>query len=264
MTDYCIQCTLPLRRCGSCQGVAGPFDRYCGFCGYELVRGSRRAPLWRLWLLAALVPLAAGLAIGVSPLAAPVSRGVQTIVRPTPPPGSTMTLRSDVLAFTYAIPREWIAADDNRASDPGRQIPFLVVTKVGGDQSRVLDARGDLLALRPVAATIEMGRPAPGSAGVDPTDPQAVLTFQVAQLLQAPPSGTRVDVVSPVHRITVNDRAGAATVLRLTRDGVSYDFERVWLPSRNGLFRVDALVPEPDWTAGDQQRVEDVVRSIRL
>ncbi len=76
MTDYCIACTLPLRRCGSCQGVSGPFDRYCGFCGYELVRGARRAGVWRLWLLAALIPLAGGIAFGVSPYSAGFSHSV--------------------------------------------------------------------------------------------------------------------------------------------------------------------------------------------
>lgn len=62
--EQCGQCSLQLRWCGNCQGVAGPFDRYCGFCGFELLRGERRSPLWRLWLLAALVPLVAGLAYG--------------------------------------------------------------------------------------------------------------------------------------------------------------------------------------------------------
>ena len=49
----------------SCHGVAGPFDRYCGFCGHELVRGEERAPYWRLWMLAGLIPLVAGLVYGV-------------------------------------------------------------------------------------------------------------------------------------------------------------------------------------------------------
>ncbi len=61
----CGHCGLQLHRCGNCSGVAGPFDRYCGFCGYELVRGRQRAPWWRLWLLLALVPLLAGLAYGI-------------------------------------------------------------------------------------------------------------------------------------------------------------------------------------------------------
>lgn len=263
MVDYCIQCTLPLRRCGSCQGVAGPFDRYCGFCGYELVQGERRAPIWRLWLLAALIPLAAGLAIGVSPLSAPFAKRVQTIVGvSTPAPGTTTTLRSDALAFTYTYPKDWTAADDTRA-DPGRQIPFVVVTKVGGDQSRVLDAKGDLLQVKPQGAVVAMGRPSVGSTAVDATDPLAVLAFQLGPLLAAPPAGVKLDVAQGVRAININGRPGAEAVLRVTRDGQVYEFERAWVSTPSGLFRVDALVPDADWSAGDDQRVESLIRAIR-
>ena len=62
----CAHCGLPLHRCGACQGVAGPFDRYCGFCGHELLRGATRAMWWRLWLLVALVPLLAALVSGIA------------------------------------------------------------------------------------------------------------------------------------------------------------------------------------------------------
>ncbi|MDQ6772643.1 MAG: hypothetical protein M3024_06600 [Candidatus Dormibacteraeota bacterium] len=46
--EQCVQCALNLRLCGRCRGVAGPFDRYCGFCGYPMTR-SRRSGLRRLW-----------------------------------------------------------------------------------------------------------------------------------------------------------------------------------------------------------------------
>ena len=263
MTDYCIQCTLPLRRCGSCQGVAGPFDRYCGFCGYELLEGERRPPIWRLWLLAALVPLAAGLAIGVSPLSAPLAKRVQTIVGvSTPAPGTTTTLRSDALGFTYTYPKDWTAADDSRA-DPARQIPFVVVTSVGADQSKVLDAKGDLLQVKPQGAIVEMGRPPVGNAPVDVSDPAAVLAFQLGPLLATPPAGASVAAAVPVRAITVNGRPGAEAVLRVTRDGQVYEFERAWISTPSGLFRVDALVPDAQWAAGDDQRVEALIRSIR-
>ena len=62
----CAHCGLQLHRCASCHGVAGPFDRYCGFCGHELVRGADRPPWWRLWFLAALIPLGAGLIYGIA------------------------------------------------------------------------------------------------------------------------------------------------------------------------------------------------------
>ncbi|TME09144.1 MAG: hypothetical protein E6I69_04000 [Chloroflexi bacterium] len=61
----CAHCGLQLHRCGSCHGVAGPFDRFCGFCGHELVRGVDRPIWWRLWLLVALIPLAAALISGI-------------------------------------------------------------------------------------------------------------------------------------------------------------------------------------------------------
>src|ERR671933_3059245 len=66
--DHCVACQLQLRQCGACHGVAGPFDRYCGFCGHEMLLGRKRSPAWRLWLLVALVPLAGTLAFGISPL----------------------------------------------------------------------------------------------------------------------------------------------------------------------------------------------------
>jgi predicted amidophosphoribosyltransferase len=62
----CAHCALQLHQCGNCRGIAGPFDRYCGFCGHELVRGAARAPWWRLWLLVALLPLIGALIFGIA------------------------------------------------------------------------------------------------------------------------------------------------------------------------------------------------------
>ncbi len=61
----CAHCGLQVHQCPRCRGVAGPFDRYCGFCGHELVRGEARPPWRKLWIAAGLVPLAAGLAYGI-------------------------------------------------------------------------------------------------------------------------------------------------------------------------------------------------------
>jgi len=65
----CGHCGFQLHQCGSCRGVAGPFDRYCGFCGHELVRGMRPPAWWRLRLpvlfLILLVPVTAGLIYGL-------------------------------------------------------------------------------------------------------------------------------------------------------------------------------------------------------
>jgi hypothetical protein len=262
--DYCIQCTLPLRKCGSCQGVAGPFDRFCGFCGYELLQGERRAPVWRLWLLAALVPLVAGLAIGLSPLSRPFEQRIETIGGgATPPPNSTMTLRSASLKFMYSIPKEWTAVDASRASSSSAQLPFVVASHSATDQSKVIGAQGDLLQMKPDGAVVELGRPPTGVTAVDATDPTAVLAFQLSQLIQQPPNGLQLQVTQPAHGITVDGRPGAAAVLRVTRDGQAFDFERAWIATPSGLFRVDALVPDGDWSTGDHQRVDQVIRSLR-
>ncbi len=53
--DACERCALPLRRCGQCRGVAGPFHRFCGFCGYELVLGHRGDHGARGWLVGTLL-----------------------------------------------------------------------------------------------------------------------------------------------------------------------------------------------------------------
>jgi uncharacterized paraquat-inducible protein A len=56
--ESCARCTLQLRQCGRCHGVAGPFDRYCGFCGFEMTRPGRGA-LSRAWPLAVAAAAAA-------------------------------------------------------------------------------------------------------------------------------------------------------------------------------------------------------------
>jgi predicted amidophosphoribosyltransferase len=61
----CAHCGLQIHQCPRCRGVAGPFDRYCGFCGYEMVHGERRPLWWRLWFLVLLLPLLSALAGGV-------------------------------------------------------------------------------------------------------------------------------------------------------------------------------------------------------
>ncbi len=62
----CGHCGLQLHQCGNCRGVAGPFDRYCGFCGHEMVMGPKRPLWWLLWLIPILLPLGAGLAYGIA------------------------------------------------------------------------------------------------------------------------------------------------------------------------------------------------------
>jgi hypothetical protein len=64
--ERCAHCGLQLHQCSRCRGVAGPFDRFCGFCGYEMVQGTNRPIWWRLWFLAALLPVALGLIYGIA------------------------------------------------------------------------------------------------------------------------------------------------------------------------------------------------------
>lgn len=64
--ERCAHCGLQLHQCSRCRGVAGPFDRFCGFCGYEMVQGTNRPVWWRLWFLAALLPVALGLIYGIA------------------------------------------------------------------------------------------------------------------------------------------------------------------------------------------------------
>ncbi|HEX6487703.1 MAG TPA: hypothetical protein VF137_02360, partial [Candidatus Dormibacteraeota bacterium] len=223
--DYCIQCLLPLRRCGSCHGVAGPFDRHCGFCGYELVQGERRLPLWRLWLLAAMIPLVAGLAFGLSPYSAGAAHSVTGLVRaastPSPVPSAT---RDSSLAVSYALPSGWSAS---------HSFGFAVLVHWPADAGKVTAAGADLVQVRPQASVLEFGRPAFDAPAVDPGDPQAVLGYQVGQLLQAPPTaGSAIGVVHPVKAVTVGGRPAAEAALKITdKDGRTFYFERVWISS---------------------------------
>ncbi len=270
MTDHCMQCALQLRHCGACQGVAGPFDRFCGFCGHELILGGRRSPLWRLWLLLALVPIAAGLAYGIwsvrtHPVLGGLTGGASV---PSPGLGRTQQLRSQVLGFTYSLPEDWSAIDYGRASDPAKAMPFVVATRSGGDQAKAVDSKGDLVLVKPQGAVVALGRPAVDASLVDPADPKEILTSQVAPLVSNPPQGVKVEVAKPVRGLTVNGRPAAAVVLRVTRDGSVYYLERAFVfapqTGASAMFRAEALVPQADWDGGDSARVEAIIQSLKF
>lgn len=270
LADQCIQCALQLRECGNCRGVAGPFDRYCGFCGFELLRGSRRNPLWRLWLLVALVPLGATLAYGVwvTRLPAVATAAVGTVVRPTPTP-DMLTYGAPSLGFSYAIPRGWHAIDYSRSADPSRALPFLAVSKDAADQGRAADAKGNLVAVKPQAAVVTMARPRVDTRLTgNPAAPTAVLTSEMAPLAASPPTGLNLQILRPVTARTISDRPAASVLLELTHDGVSYYLERtmVYAPRAGAspMIQVDALAPASTWQAGDEAQVETVIRSIRI
>jgi hypothetical protein len=270
--DRCMQCGLQLRQCPACQGVAGPFDRYCGFCGHYLAAGEPRSPAWRLWLLVAMVPLVAGLAFGLSPYSAPVAARVGSAVfrplqhpSPTPAPTPSGTnYRVQNLHLEYVNPADWAPPSDyTLARTPIQQ---AVLARMAADNAAYAATNGDLLAEKPTGAVVTLGDPGPAPAGVDPADPSSVLGAEVSQLSLQPPAGySTVEVVKPATTTSVDNRPAKVAVLKLTRsDGSVYYFERVLVSGPSSLFKVDALVPAADWTAGDSARVDAIVNSIRL
>jgi hypothetical protein len=258
--DHCIQCALPLRLCGACRGVAGPFDRFCGFCGYELVQGDKRAAVWRLWLLAALVPLAAGLVFGLSPLA--LKTGILTglVNHTSPTPSQLQAMRSANLGFTYGVPNDWAATDYTKAGSPQ---PFVVVSRLDADRVGAANLNGELITAKPTGAVMTLGRPPLDVSAVDSSDPLAVLAFQVSQLVATPPAGVTYRVTKPVHGITIGGKPGAEVVIEIVSpSGTSY-YERAYVAtSTQPMFRVEAAAPASDWEGGDGTRAESVLGSL--
>ncbi len=260
--DRCPSCGLQLRWCGNCRGVAGPFDRYCGFCGFELVRGSRRSPLWRAWLLVALVPLVAGLAYGLWS-----AHVLDLIGRPAPtpaPPLATSGHQSGGLGIRYAAPFAWTVID--YSSGPGQTLPMVVMSRNPLDQSAAVQSGGDLLQVsRPRSTIVSLTRTTPQRTLVaDTTDPAAVLTAELAPLVSAPPTGTSVHVLQPVHAILVGGRPAAEVLLQVGQGEARYYLVRalVYAPGPGGpMLRVDALVPASEWEM-TQNTVTAILRSL--
>jgi hypothetical protein len=258
--DHCVQCALPLRLCGACHGVAGPFDRYCGFCGYELVQGDKRAAVWRLWVLAALVPLAAGLIFGLSPLALKTGILAGFASHPAQTPSQMQAMRSANLGFTYAVPKDWTATDYTKASNPQ---PFVVVSSLDADRVAAAGADGEVLTAKPSAAVMTLGRPPLEVSAVDSSDPLAVLAYQVSQMVAASPSGVTYTVTKPVHAITVGGRPGAEVVIQVVSSSGTTYYERAYIATpTQPLFRVEAAAPASDWEGGDAARSESVLQSL--
>jgi hypothetical protein len=263
--DHCVQCALPLRLCGACHGVAGPFDRYCGFCGYELVQGDKRTPVWRLWLLLALVPLAAGIVFGISPLAVKVGPVAKLVAgaQPAPSPTTNVHLTKFVeenLGFNYALPAGWKADDYTLAQTPE---PFVMASVADGDRFSAGHLNGELITATPTGPVMSLGRPPLDVSAVDTGNPQAVLAFQVSQLLASPPAGVKYTVVKPVHAITVGHRQGAEVVLKVATGSVTTYYERVYIATgTQPLFRAEAADTASGWEGGDAGQVEAVVQSL--
>jgi hypothetical protein len=265
-----LQCSLQLRWCGNCHGVAGPFDRFCGFCGFELIRGGRRNPLWRLRALVALVPLVVGLGYGLYVARAPaaVTGVVHGVLQPTrAQPAAVADYASRPLGLHYSGPPNWTVVDYTAGEHPQ---PTVVLSRDAVDQSAATAAAGDLAQVdQPQASLIAISRPpTDGTLVADTRDPVAALTSELAPVVAAPPPGVRVAVVRPVRAVTVGGRQAAEAVLRLDRgDAVAYlRRDLVYAPygAVPALCRVDALVPAAEWPAADTSAVSTVLGSLRF
>ena len=252
--DECTQCALPLRQCGSCLGVAGPFDRYCGFCGHELVLGEARSGAWRLWLAVALVPIVAALAIGISPLGQRAARTVASLGGAPPKPAGVATA-DPALRFKLSVPTGWTL------HDVGGKSSLAILAGDPADEGLAPDQAMNLWAQTPKGPVVVAGRPAVQTGLADPNDPVAVLTAQAAALVTSPPKGYQVTVGVPVKRVRVGGRPAAEVVLDVTSPGgASLSFEKVYVAApRGGLFLFQALVPQSELAT-----VRTMLESLRL
>lgn len=248
--EECSQCALPIRQCGSCLGVAGPFDRYCGFCGHEIVLGRKQSGARRLWLLVALIPIAAGLAIGLSPVGQQAVRGATG--KGGAPAATKPTLVDRTVGFTAVAPGSWQRIDSGQTayllSDPA-------------DQSAATGSPAALLTAIPKGAVVEVSRPAISDPGVDAADPVAVLAYETGQLLAAPPSGYSVSTVHAVRAFNLGGRVGARSEQSLVGPGnASYTLVKVYVSAPSGgLVLIEALTPPAELPA-----VNALVDSLRL
>jgi hypothetical protein len=241
--DECAQCSLPLRRCGSCFGVAGPFDRYCGFCGHELVLGRKQSPAWRLWLLVGLVPILVALAIGLSPVGQAAVRGVAGAPSRS---GPEPNVRDRALGFSLTAPAGWRYHPDHAAG-------FGSFNGAQGWPAMSLGAAN--------GTVVELGRANIQDAGIDPRDPVAVLASETAKLLAAPPNGYTLTTVIPVRAITVGGRPGAETVISVTDpSGASSVFQKVYIAAPSGaLFLFEAA-----GRTADLPKLQAMLASLRV
>jgi hypothetical protein len=141
----------------------------------------------------------------------------------------------------------------------------VVAARMEADIASYGSTKGSTIAARPAGALVALGPLGQAPAGVDPNDPSSVLGADISSLTLTPPSGLKVSVAQPAQSITVDGRTGKEAVFKVTEaDGAVYDFERAYLASPTGLFRIDALVPQADWESGDSRLVEAVIHPVRL
>jgi len=267
--DRCGSCELPLRQCAACQGVAGPFDRFCGFCGHDLSTGEARSGAWRLWLVVAMIPLLAGIGFGISPLSQPLATKVAAVIsrpaqpQPSPTASPGKNWRSQNLRVQYTLPKDWSGFD--YSLDKSNPQKLVVVARMQSEATPVAQASGDLLSVKPSGAVMTLG-PTIASDKGDQAEPGILLAFQLGQLVAQPPAGTKVEISRQAQSIVVDGHPAAEAVVKITRQGSVWYLERVYIsgPGSPPLFEVQALVPQADWESGDSARAESVIQSIRL
>jgi hypothetical protein len=210
---------------------------------------------------AALVPLAAGLVFGISPLAlqAGILSGFVGSAQPTPS-GDLHALRSVNLGFTYLSPSDWNATDYSLAQTSQ---PFVVVSRLDADRLTAATLGGELTTAKPSGVVMTLGRPPLDVSAVDTSDPLAVLAFQVSELVATPPAGVTYEVVRPVHALNVGGKPGAQVVIKVIANGVTTYYERAYVATGSQpLFRIEAGAPASDWEGGDGARVDSVLKSL--
>jgi hypothetical protein len=267
--DRCTSCGLQLSVCGACHGVAGPFDRFCGFCGHDLTAGELRSPVWRFWLLVAMIPMIATLVVGATVFGGPTATRIGKLVfpgptaSPTAPGIATKLYRSPALRLVYSVPPDWSPSDYTLS--PTTPLQEVVVARISADLATFGSTKGDVLAAKPAGALLTLGPLASAPPGVDTSDPSSVLGSDISSLTIKPPTGLKIDVLRQAQTITVDGKAGKEAVLKVTRaDGTILYLERAYLLGPGGLFKIDALVPASDWDSGDGRKVEAVIQSVRL
>jgi hypothetical protein len=121
--------------------------------------------------------------------------------------------------------------------------------------------------MTPQGVVAVLGRPDVSAPGVDESDPVAVLSAQVGQLVTQPPPGITFTVMRPVHALNVDGKPAAEAVLKVTKAGSTFYFERAYVAAPSGstqLFEVDASAPVQPWEAGDGVRVESLINSLKF
>ena len=222
--------------------------------------------MWRFWLLVAMIPMVAVLVIGATFFGGPAASSVGRLVfGPGPPPARPPGWRHQALPQPQPPPRlrgpsDWFPSDYTLS--PATPLQEVVVARINADLATFGSTKGDVLAAKPTGALLTLGPLASAPPGVDTSDPSSVLGSDVSSLVIRPPTGLKIDVFRQAQSITVDGKAGKEAVLRVTRsDGVVFYLERVYLAGPGGLFKIDALVPQSDWDAGDGRKVEAVVQS---